>query len=75
MAERKKIVVPKSDIDKLQAVADHLGIDCDIIGVNDGTKQVADIGTSSTNVLRIVGGTEGSAEVLVNIILHQVAQI
>ncbi len=33
----------------------HRGLDCDLIGVNDGTKQQADIGTSSTNILRIIG--------------------
>lgn len=42
--------------DDTYAKATHKGKDCDLIGVNDGTAQVADIGTSSTNVLRIIDG-------------------
>lgn len=37
------------------AAASDAGNACDLIGVNDGTVQQADIGTSSTDVLRIVG--------------------
>lgn len=55
------------------ARATNLATDCDIVVTS--SKQMADIGTSVTNVLRIVDGVEGSAEVLVNIILNQVAQI
>jgi hypothetical protein len=36
--------------------ATHRGLDCDLVSVNDGTQQVADIGTTSTNILRIIGG-------------------
>ena len=55
--------------------ATHRGIDCDLIGVNDGTKQTADIGTSSTNILRIIDGT--GTEVLVQVVagILQVAQV
>jgi hypothetical protein len=45
---------------------------CDLVGVNDGTAQVADVGTSSTDVLIItrrgldVGGTATQAVVKLN---------
>lgn len=35
--------------------ATHRGNACDLIGVNDGTVQQADIGTSTTDILRILG--------------------
>lgn len=38
---------------------------CDLIGVNDGTAQTADVGTSTTDVLRILDGVVGVADVLV----------
>lgn len=41
------------------------GIDCDIVVTSN--KQMADIGTSSTNVLRVVGGKVGDSEVRVSI--------
>lgn len=43
-----------------------VGNACDIIGVNDGTKQLADVGTSSTDVLRIVGQDGTDVLVMVN---------
>lgn len=43
-----------------------VGNACNIIGVNDGTKQVADIGTSTTDVLRIVGQDGADVLVMVN---------
>jgi hypothetical protein len=39
---------------------------CDLIGVNDGTQQKIDIGTSSTDVLRIIGGDGTAILVAVN---------
>ena len=48
-----------------------VGLDCDL--VVSSSKQMADIGTSSTNVLRIVGGISGESVVDVKINTAQVA--
>ncbi len=46
--------------------ATHRGNACDLIGVNDGTQQKTDIGTSTTDILRIIDGTGTSILVAVN---------
>lgn len=43
-----------------------VGNACDLIGVNDGTKQTADIGTSSTDILRIIHQDGTDVLVMVN---------
>lgn len=79
-AGEKHLVTPLSEADVFWMPADdtfvegtHRGIDCDLIGVNDGTKQVADIGTSSTNILRILDGTGTEVLVMVRSAVLQVA--
>lgn len=47
------------------------GLDCDM--VVSTSKQLVDVGTSSTNVLRIVGGVVGSAIVDVKIFKSQIS--
>lgn len=44
----------------------HRGSDCDLIGVNDGTRQTINIGTSSTDILRILDGDGTDILVQVN---------
>lgn len=61
----------KVPADDTYAKATHLGIDCDLVVTSN--KQMADIGTSSTNVLRIVQGSGTDVEVVVNTV--QIAQL
>lgn len=81
-AGEKHLVTPLSEADVFWMPADdtfaeatHRGIDCDLIGVNDGTKQTADIGTSSTNMLRILDGSGTEVLVMVRSAVLQVAQV
>jgi len=37
----------------------------DLVGVNDGTAQTVDVGTSSTDIVRMIDGVVGTADVLV----------
>lgn len=49
--------------------ATHRGVACDLIGVNDGTQQLADIGTSTNDILRILGGGNDEGGLATDIIV------
>lgn len=68
-----EFMVPADDT----VTAAMAGNACDLIGVNDGTAQTADVGTSSTDVLIIIkrgldlGGSSTDAVVRINIAKQQ----